>query len=140
MSGSGPWLSPPRPAGGSAYRGAAAFPLRSPPRIGFRARPRQLSEQIPPRRSRSSAALNDPIQTSHFDETCGHGNLPLATTGHNGISKSKALPLVTATGQPGPGNGELRNLGSNPLSGYLTGSVSNRTNPYRLILRDIPHS
>src|SRR5260370_24265465 len=36
------------------------FPWCSPPGIGFRARPRQLSKQVPPCRSRISAAVFDP--------------------------------------------------------------------------------
>ncbi len=39
------------------------FPWCSPPGIGFRARPRQLSKQVPPCRSRISAAVFDPKAT-----------------------------------------------------------------------------
>ena len=52
----------PRPAGPLAGV-LRPFPWCSPPGIGFRARPRQLSKQVPPCRSRISAAVFDPTPT-----------------------------------------------------------------------------
>jgi hypothetical protein len=85
----GPWHSPRPPPGTAAHWGSAAFPWCSPPGIGFRARPRQLSKQVPPRRSRSSAAVDDPEPPSMARRFCNAPN-------QSARAKALAAPKICA--------------------------------------------